>query len=159
MLFEAAVVLVKGLILISILMGAFGYMTWLERIVMARVQLRLGPTRVGPLGLFQPLADGIKLLTKESFQPAGVDNFTYWLAPCISLFTALFVFVLIPVGGTVELFGHAIDLKIADVQCWNFVPPRLLIVSCLWSGSSGLVLKQPLLPFGRFARHSSDDQL
>lgn len=116
MLAEALGIAAKGLILALLLMGAFAYMTWLERIVMARVQLRIGPTRVGPLGLFQPLADGIKLLTKESFQPSGVDVFCYWLAPFISLFTALFVFVLIPFGDTIEIWGHKIDLKIADVN-------------------------------------------
>lgn len=110
------IIIIKGLIAVLVLMGAFAYMTWLERIVMARVQLRLGPVRVGPFGLFQPLADGIKLLMKESFQPAGVDVFTYWLAPCISLFTALFAFVLIPIGGTVEIWGHKVDLRIADVN-------------------------------------------
>lgn len=109
-------VLVKGLVLILLLMGAAAYMTLMERIVMARVQLRIGPHRVGPWGLLQPIADGIKLLTKERFQPAGVETFTYWLAPAISVFTALFVFVLIPFGGTVELFGHPVRLQIADVN-------------------------------------------
>ncbi len=107
---------VKGTILILFLMGSFAYMTLLERIGMARMQLRLGPTRVGPLGLFQPLADGLKLLTKESFQPAGVDIFTYWLAPFISLFIAFFVFALIPFGGTVHWWGKDIDLHIADLN-------------------------------------------
>lgn len=110
------IIIIKGLIAVAVLMGAFAYMTWLERIVMARVQLRLGPVRVGPFGLFQPIADGIKLLMKESFQPAGVDVFAYWLAPFISLFTALFAFVLIPIGGKVEILGHQIDLRIADVN-------------------------------------------
>jgi NADH-quinone oxidoreductase subunit H len=116
MLAEAAIVLIKGLILILVLMGAAAYMTFLERVVMARLQLRLGPNRVGPLGLLQPIADGIKLLTKENFQPTGVDTFTYWLAPGISVFAALFAFVLIPIGGTVEIWGHPIDLRIADVN-------------------------------------------
>lgn len=109
-------VLAKGVVLILILMGAAAYMTFCERILMARMQLRLGPTRVGPLGLLQPIADGIKLLCKESFQPAGVEKFTYWLAPGMALFLALFVFVLIPIGGTVEFWGHPITLRIADVN-------------------------------------------
>jgi len=116
MLEIALVVLIKGLVVIGLLMLAAAYMTYLERILMARMQLRLGPTRVGPLGLLQPIADGIKLLCKEGFQPAGVDRFVYWLAPGISLFTALFAFVLIPVGGTVHLWGHEISLRIADVN-------------------------------------------
>lgn len=113
---EALVVIVKGLVVIGVLFGAAAYMTFLERVVMARMQQRLGPNRVGPLGLLQPIADGIKLLTKESFRPDGVDILTYWLAPAISLMTALFVFVLIPFGGTVELFGRVINLQIADIN-------------------------------------------
>ncbi len=109
-------VLIKGLVLILILMGAAAYMTFLERVLMARMQIRLGPNRVGPLGLLQPIADGLKLLTKERFQPSNIDQFTYWLSPGISLFTALFAFVLIPVGGTIELWGHQISLHIADVN-------------------------------------------
>lgn len=108
--------LIKGIVIVSILMGFAAYMTYLERVVMAWMQLRKGPNRVGPLGLFQPIADGIKLLAKESFQPAGVEKFTYWLAPLISVFSALFAFVLIPVGGTVEMFGREVNLVIADVN-------------------------------------------
>ena len=70
-------VLIKGLVLILLLMGAAAYMTLLERVLMARMQLRYGPNRVGPFGLLQPIADGIKLLTKERFQPSGVEPFTY----------------------------------------------------------------------------------
>lgn len=116
MTFDTAAALIKGIIAILILMGAAAYMTLCERVVMARMQLRLGPNRVGPFGLFQPIADGIKLLTKESFQPANADTLIYWAAPAISLFTALFAFVLIPVGGTVEIFGHQVPLYIADVN-------------------------------------------
>lgn len=116
MLSEAIEVLIKGIVVVLVLMGAAAYMTFCERVIMARMQLRLGPNRVGPLGLLQPIADGIKLLCKEGFQPAGVDKFIYWLAPAISLFLALFVFVLIPVGGTVNIFGHEVALRIADVN-------------------------------------------
>jgi NADH-quinone oxidoreductase subunit H len=109
-------VFIKSLVLIVLLMGAAAYMTLMERVLMARVQLRLGPNRVGPLGLLQPIADGLKLLCKERFQPAGVDAFTYWLAPGISVFTALMVFTLIPVGGVVHLWGHPVGLYIADID-------------------------------------------
>jgi NADH-quinone oxidoreductase subunit H len=116
MLFETIIVLIKGLVLIAFLMGAAAYMTLLERVLMARMQLRIGPNRVGPLGLLQPIADGIKLLTKERFQPAGVDKFVYWLAPSISLFLALFIFVLIPFGDTITVWGHPIKLYLADIN-------------------------------------------
>lgn len=113
---EVAVVLIKGIVVILLLFGAAAYMTFMERVVMARMQLRLGPNRVGPLGLLQPIADGIKLLCKEGFQPDNIDVFTYWLAPGISLFLALFAFVLIPFGGTVDIWGHLITLQIADIN-------------------------------------------
>lgn len=116
MLFETTVVIAKGLVMILLLLGAGAYMTLIERVLMARMQLRYGPNRVGPFGLLQPIADGIKLLCKEGFQPANIETFTYWLAPGISLFVALFVFVLIPVGGTIELWGHQIPLYIADIN-------------------------------------------
>ncbi len=116
MLIEAGIVFIKSLVIVLFLMLAAAYMTFCERVVLARLQLRLGPNRVGPLGLLQPIADGIKLLCKERFQPSGVETFTYWLAPAISLLTALFAFVLIPFGGTVEIWGHPISLRIADVN-------------------------------------------
>lgn len=116
MLENAIIVLIKGVVMVLILFGAAAYMTLCERLVLARVQQRFGPNRVGPFGLLQPIADGIKLLTKERFQPGGVDAFTYWLAPGISMFTAFFAFVLIPVGGTVHLWGRQISLQIADVN-------------------------------------------
>lgn len=116
MLEIAIEVLIKGLVVILVLFGAAAYMTFCERIVLARVQQRYGPNRVGPLGLLQPIADGIKLLCKESFQPAGAEQFVYWLAPAISLFLALFAFVLIPIGGTVVLWGKSVNLYIADIN-------------------------------------------
>lgn len=114
--FDVTVVLIKGIVLISILMLSAAYMTLLERVVMARMQLRLGPNRVGPFGLLQPIADGIKLLTKERFQPSGVEIFTYWLAPAISVFIALSIFAVIPFGGKVTLFGQEVFLRIADIN-------------------------------------------
>lgn len=109
-------VLIKGLVLIAFLMGMAAYMTWAERVVMARMQLRLGPNRVGPLGLLQPIADGIKLLLKERFQPKGVESFTFWIAPFLSMFIALFLFAVIPFGGDVHIFGRTVSLQIADVN-------------------------------------------
>jgi NADH-quinone oxidoreductase subunit H len=113
---DAVEILIKGIVLISLLFLAAAYMTLAERVIMAWMQLRVGPNRVGPLGLLQPIADGIKLLTKERFQPAGAEKFTYWLAPSISVFIALAVFMLIPFGDTIELFGRDISLKITDIN-------------------------------------------
>lgn len=114
--FEIVALIVKSLIMIFVLLTAAGYMVLAERVFMGWMQLRLGPNRVGPFGLLQPLADGIKLFTKERFQPNNVDTFTYWLAPALSLFLAMFAFVLIPVGGTIHVWGHDVPLYIADVN-------------------------------------------
>ncbi|HEX4836514.1 MAG TPA: NADH-quinone oxidoreductase subunit H, partial [bacterium] len=70
---EVAVAAVKSAILLGILLTACAYMTLLERRLLGRFQIRYGPNRVGPLGLLQPLADGVKLILKESFMPANVD--------------------------------------------------------------------------------------
>lgn len=113
---EAVEVIIKGLIVILVLFTAGAYMTLCERVLMARMQLRLGPNRVGPLGLLQPLADGIKLLTKERFQPHNVETFVYWLAPAISIFLALAAFVLIPFGDTIHIFGYEVPLYVANVN-------------------------------------------
>ena len=74
------------------------YLTWLERKVIARIQDRVGPNRVGPYGLFQPLADGIKMLTKEDLVPEGADRLMHFLAPVLIVVPALFLFTLLPFG-------------------------------------------------------------
>ncbi len=116
MLGDLIEVLIKSILLVLVLMGAAAYMTFCERVIMARVQLRLGPNRVGPFGLLQPIADGLKLLSKESFCPENVDKFTYILAPAISVFTALMAFILIPFGDTIEIAGRTVKLYIADLN-------------------------------------------
>ena len=74
------------------------YLTWLERKVIARIQNRFGPNRVGPYGLLQPLADGIKMLTKEDLVPAGADRLSHFLAPILVVVPALYLFTLLPFG-------------------------------------------------------------
>jgi len=108
-----AVTAVKGLVVLVTLLTAFAYMTWLERRLIGRFQIRLGPNRVGPFGLFQPLADGIKLFFKEDFRPAGADRLIYLLAPAISMLTAFVAFSVIPFGPDVKLWGVPL-FQIAD---------------------------------------------
>lgn len=106
----------KSAVLLFILLTAAAYITLLERRLLALVQIRYGPNRVGPLGLLQPLADGIKLIFKESFVPAGADRLVYWIAPAISMVAALFVYAVIPIGPEVRLFGSTVPLYLADVN-------------------------------------------
>src|ERR1044071_10083779 len=78
--------LVFIVVVVVALLLSVAYLTLWERKFIGWIQLRLGPNRVGPLGLLQPLADVIKLLFKENFQPKGAETFTFWLAPAISVF-------------------------------------------------------------------------
>ncbi|HUE75797.1 MAG TPA: NADH-quinone oxidoreductase subunit H, partial [Chloroflexota bacterium] len=110
------IVLVKSVVVLAILMTGFAYMTLFERKVAGRIQVRFGPNRVGPFGLLQPLADGIKLMLKEDVRPMGADKFVYALAPMISLIVAISAFAVIPIGPQVNIFGRDIPLVIADVN-------------------------------------------
>lgn len=95
---SVAAAAIKSGVLLFLLLTACAYMTLLERRLLGKFQIRYGPNRVGPFGLLQPLADGIKLIFKEDFMPARVDVLVYWLAPAISMVTALFVYAVIPFG-------------------------------------------------------------
>jgi NADH-quinone oxidoreductase subunit H len=102
-------VLAKIVIILVVLLTLVAYTVWFERKLVAHMQSRWGPTRVGPHGLLQPLADVIKLLTKEDITPASVFPLVYLLAPVLALVTALLAFAVIPFGpetrvGGVDLF-------------------------------------------------------
>lgn len=88
--------LIKILIIFAVVSGIVAYLVYMERKVLAFMQARLGPMRVGPWGLLQPVADGIKLLLKEDIIPAGADEWLFLLAPAISIFAAFTVFAVIP---------------------------------------------------------------
>ena len=105
------IVVVFGLMLLSVT-----YLTWLERKVIGDIQVRLGPMRVGPHGLLQPIADGLKLLFKEEIVPQAADRTLYLLAPALALIPAFISFAVIPFGDQVRLFGRTIDLVITDVN-------------------------------------------
>jgi len=91
---------IKGAIVILALLTAFAYMTLIERRVVAKIQGRLGPNRVGPSGLFQPLADAIKMAFKEQIVPSQARKVTYLLAPVISIVVALCAFAVVPIGNS-----------------------------------------------------------
>ncbi|MBI3988681.1 MAG: NADH-quinone oxidoreductase subunit H, partial [candidate division NC10 bacterium] len=110
------IMLVKiGVVFVGLLLTV-AYLTWLERKILADIQVRIGPYRVGPYGLLQPIADVIKLLFKEDIIPANADRAIYILAPSIALIPALISFAVIPFGPQVQLFGRTIDLYITDIN-------------------------------------------
>ena len=126
---------IKSLIIILFLLTAFAYMTLYERRLVGRIQARLGPNRVGPAGLLQPVADGVKLAFKQAITPRGVDKPLYLLAPAISVVTALVSFAVIPVGPNYNIFGRRIDFHLAD-----FNVGLLFILAMSSLGVYGIVL-------------------
>jgi NADH-quinone oxidoreductase subunit H len=108
--------LLKSVIAIVLLLTAIAYSVWLERKVLGHLQNRWGPTRVGPFGLLQPLADGIKLLLKEDLTPPYVSKPLYIAAPLIALVLALTSISLIPVGNWVTIGGVSTPLEISDLN-------------------------------------------
>ena len=108
--------LVKIVLVILILLTAVAYTVWLERKVVGHIQNRWGPTRVGPFGLLQPLADGIKFLVKEDLTPPHVYKPLFIAAPMIAVVCALSSIAVIPFGTTVTLLGYQIPLEITDVN-------------------------------------------
>ncbi len=108
--------LVKSVILVLFLTGAFAYTTVLERRLQARIQVRIGPDRTGPQGLLQPIADAVKLIFKEELTPAGAIKIIFFLAPIVTVIPALIIPGVIPWGRDFELFGRTIHLYIADIN-------------------------------------------
>ncbi len=105
---------VKSLILIVLLLTGFAYLTLFERRVLARMQVRIGPNRAGPMGILQPVADGIKLIFKEELIPDKADKVVFVLAPVITLIPALIILAVVPFGPPIEIGGREIALGIAD---------------------------------------------
>jgi NADH-quinone oxidoreductase subunit H len=104
-----------GLVFFVILTLA-AYLVFAERKILAWVQDRKGPNRVGPFGLLQPLADLIKLLTKEDFLPAAADKWLFYLAPAMAAIPAIMIFAVIPFGAPLTVAGHSVPLVVADLN-------------------------------------------
>ncbi len=107
---------VKSAILIFILLTGFAYLTLFERRVLARIQVRVGPNRAGPAGIFQPVADGLKLIFKEELIPDKADKIIFILAPIITVIPSLVILAVIPWGPDLRLFGRDITQSIADLN-------------------------------------------
>ncbi|MFA7059796.1 MAG: NADH-quinone oxidoreductase subunit NuoH [Pedobacter sp.] len=104
-----------GLVFFVILTLA-AYLVFAERRILAWIQDRKGPNRVGPFGLLQPLADLIKLLTKEDFIPAAADRWLFLLAPAMAAIPAILIFSVIPFGAPLTIAGHRVPLLVADLN-------------------------------------------
>lgn len=109
-------VLVKVIAVFAFLVLTVLAAIYLERKVIAWMQMRVGPNRVGPLGMLQSLADGVKIALKEGLTPAGVDKPIYLLAPVIAVIPAFMAFAVIPFGPVVSMFGHATPLQLTDLH-------------------------------------------
>lgn len=103
-------------IVIGILLLIIAYLIWVERKVMAHMQLRLGPMRVGWHGLLQPIADGLKLIFKEDIIPSQASKVVFVLAPVIATVPALMSIAVVPFGDTISIMGLSIDMVITDVN-------------------------------------------
>ncbi|MEK6571598.1 MAG: NADH-quinone oxidoreductase subunit NuoH [Bacteroidota bacterium] len=103
------------LILLSVLL-VVAYLVYVERRVSAFIQNRIGPNRVGPFGLLQPMADVVKLLVKEDIVPKAANRMVHHLAPVISITVAMSTFAVIPFGDSITIFGRTIKLMVADVN-------------------------------------------
>jgi NADH-quinone oxidoreductase subunit H len=139
--------LIKILIVLNATLVGVTYMVLLERKVIAWAQSRLGPMRVGPYGILQPVADAVKLMIKEDITPVRADRWVFTAAPIIAMVPALIVYAVIPFGPEVSLFGRQVTLYITDINVG-----LLYIVSVASIGVYGLILagyasnsKYPLL--------------
>jgi NADH-quinone oxidoreductase subunit H len=126
----AKAVAIFGFLVVSTLV-----MIWAERRVVARMQQRVGPNRVGPFGLLQGLADGIKLALKEDIIPTAADKAVFILAPIISATTCFLAFAVIPFGPVVSIFGYETPLQLTD-----FSVSVLYVLAITSIGVYGLVL-------------------
>src|SRR3954468_15322526 len=129
------ITLVKGIAVFGLLVGITLFTIVAERRVVARMQQRIGPNRVGPAGSLQSLADGIKLMLKEDIIPQLADKPVYLLAPIASAVPAFLAFSVVPFGPEVSIAGHKTALQLTDLPF-----AVLLILACSGLGVYGIIL-------------------
>ncbi|GBF05483.1 respiratory-chain NADH dehydrogenase subunit 1 [Deinococcus aerius] len=132
-LVQLLITLLKGVLVAFALLTTFAYMTLIERRLLARMQIRLGPNRVGPMGLLQPLADAIKSIFKEDVSVTLADKLVYTLAPIVAIGMALTAFGGIPAGPAGSLFG-------ADPWVYNLDAGILALLAITSMGVYGIFL-------------------
>jgi NADH-quinone oxidoreductase subunit H len=113
---DIALMLGKIALVFFVILTLAAYLVFAERKVLAWIQDRKGPNRVGPFGLLQPLADLIKLLTKEDFRPIAADKWLFYLAPAMAAIPAIMIFAVIPFGAPLTIFGHTVALQVSDLN-------------------------------------------
>jgi len=127
--------LVKIVVLLGVVLLIVAYLTYAERKILAYMQVRLGPNRVGPKGWLQPIADGLKLFVKEDLIPGSAEKFVFVLAPSLIMVPALLMFAVIPFGEPFEVAGRTVTPYLADV---NIALLLLLGISSI--GVFGIIL-------------------
>lgn len=127
--------LVKALMIFVYLLLSVLLMIWAERRLIGRMQQRPGPNRVGPFGLLQSLADGMKSMLKEDVRPKAADALIFTLAPVIFASAAFISFAIVPLGGEVEMFGHTTPLQLTDLPV-----AALLVLAVAGIAAYGIVL-------------------
>lgn len=110
------ILLVKLMIILGVLLFFAGYLVWVERKFLARLQIRYGPNRAGPYGLLQPLADIVKMLVKEDTVPDGADRVFFLIAPAVVAATAILMFSVVPFGKDLTLWGQKVPLVVTDLN-------------------------------------------
>jgi NADH-quinone oxidoreductase subunit H len=130
-----AIPMAKIVVILGVLLGVVAYLTFAERKVLAYLQVRIGPNRVGPRGLFQPIADVLKLLVKEDLVPAKAEKFVFILAPILIFVPSFIVWAVIPFGDAFTIGGVQIEPFIADINI-----AMLFVLGVAGIGVYGLIL-------------------
>ncbi len=151
--------IVKAIIMIVVLLTGFAYTTYMERKLLGRFQSRYGPNRAGPMGLLQPVADGIKLIFKEELIPAQADKLIFVLAPIITTVPAWIILAVVPLGAGRALRPHDRSVDGGKPECRGAVHHCDHFHLGLWHRAGGVGVEQQIRHVGRHPLFGADDQL